>query len=78
MGNAFNWQGKPSIFTTGKAAADFNGINTEKSERASASAVPNTITLPNSSLFPRPGRLGPQRGRFVDALLTGAELGKRK
>ena len=61
MNNAFHWQGKPSIFTTGKAAADFNGVNARRSELASESSVPNTITLPNSSIFNRPVTKGPQR-----------------
>lgn len=59
--NAFNWRGQPSIFSTGKEAAHFNGINSRRSELASDSAVPNTISMPNSSLFPPPAIQGPQR-----------------
>ena len=61
MNNAFNWQGQPSIFTTGKSAADFNGVNTRRSELASDTSVANTIVLPNSSVFARPVTKGPQR-----------------
>lgn len=61
MNNAFNWQGKPSIFATGKAAADFNGVNSRRSELASDSSVVNTISLPNSSFFTRPVTKGSQR-----------------
>ena len=61
MSNAFSWQGQPSIFTTGKEAAHFNGINSRRSELASDTAVFNTLTLPNSSLFLPPAKVGPQR-----------------
>ena len=61
MNNAFNWQGQPSIFTSGKSAADFNGTNTRRSELASDSAVANTISLPNSPIFNKPLTVGPRR-----------------
>jgi hypothetical protein len=63
VNNAFNWQGQPSIFSTGKTAADFNGTNSRRSELASESAVPNTISMPNSSLFLPPKIMGPKRAQ---------------
>jgi len=45
MTSPFNWQGKPSIFSTLRA---YNGIDTRVSVTASAKAK-NTITLPGSS-----------------------------
>lgn len=61
MSNAFSWQGQPSIFTTGKEAAHFNGINSRRSELASDNAVSNTPIMPNSSIYLPPGKQGPQR-----------------
>ena len=83
MKNAFHWKGQPSIFTTGNEAADFNGVNTRRSELASDSAVANTITLPNSSIFNKPVTVGPQRrppktvkgrGRALPGLLAAVAV----
>ena len=61
MNNAFNWRGQPSIFTSGKSAAHFNGVNVRRSEVASDTAVGNAISLPNSAIFNKPLTVGPQR-----------------
>lgn len=61
MNNTFNWQGKASIFTVGKGATAFNGVNSRRSTLASDTAVANTISMPNSSIFLPPGKQGPQR-----------------
>ena len=54
----FNWQGKPSIFTTGsrKAAQDFNGINKVRSE-IQVRLPPRPTYLSSGSVYLKQPRL---------------------
>lgn len=49
MTNAFDWKGKPSIFTTCKDRANFIGINHDRAKLAEARTKASPLTLPGSS-----------------------------
>jgi hypothetical protein len=54
MSNAFQWQGKPSIFTTGKGQQDFTGANHGRSLEMSARNRPPPVLLDGSLPYQRP------------------------
>lgn len=45
----FNWQGKPSIFTTGRDQSHFTGANYGRSVAASEADKKSHISLPGGS-----------------------------
>ena len=51
MNNAFHWQGQPSIFTTGKEAAAFNGIDAQRSKQAAKQSNMTPIVLGNTPIY---------------------------
>lgn len=55
--NAFHWQGKPSIFTTGEGQQDFTGANHGRSLEMSARNRPAPVLLAGSSVSQRPAPL---------------------
>lgn len=65
MTNAFDWKGKPSIFTTGRGAADYTEAIVAKNRATSMRTKPQTVSLPGGSPYPQPDMLvkGGERGR---------------
>ena len=51
MSNAFHWEGKPSIFTVGKEAAAFNGIDTQRGKQAAKQPNMVPIVLGNTPIY---------------------------
>lgn len=68
MTNAFDWRGKPSIFTTGRGAAEYTESLVIKHRNTSMRTKPQTVSLPGGSPYPAPK---------MDALVKGGERGRR-
>lgn len=66
MTNAFDWKGKPSIFTTGRGAAEHTESLVLKHRNTSLRVKPQTVSLPGGSPYPMP-----------DMLIKGGERGRR-
>lgn len=49
MTNAFNWQGSPSIFTTGRGYASYGEPTVQKHRNLSMKDKPMPVTLAKSS-----------------------------
>ena len=69
--NAFHWQGKPSIFSTGKGQQDFNGANHGRSVEMSARNRPPPIVLEGSLSTPRPTPLDLRSRKKCEADANG-------
>ena len=54
MTNAFNWQGKPSIFTAGVKQKNFGEAQTRKNLNTSLRAKPSPTALEGSSKYLAP------------------------
>jgi hypothetical protein len=72
--SVFHWQGRPSIFSTGRDRADFVGINHRRAIRATANENVMSLSFMGGSKELPPGKM--QRPR--DVLVTGGELGAKK
>lgn len=71
--NAFNWQGKPSIFTTNSRQQLFGADMATKWLATSLRRKAAPVSLSGGSVYPEPELMT----RKKDALRTGGELGKR-
>lgn len=74
MNNAFHWQGRPSVFTTGRGAADYNGINHARSTKGTANPDKRVIVFAKGHTR-APTRMGADNGD--DMLIAGGRMGKK-
>lgn len=64
MTNAFHWQGRPSIFTSGRDWSEYGATTTQKHRNLSMKRKAAPVDLPGGSMYPAPDLMkGKKNGR---------------